>query len=261
MRTLELQCGDVAVSITTDHFCVYEMVGGLESAHVHPSACVMFPLAGEVMERDGDEWLRCDSETAIVRSSTATHVGRFPKEARWILIQSLSAEAAQTLANLAEGMRVFRAPGLRPLFLRVWRELYQCDDAARVAADGAIFNLLAELSRMAATGHDRPKARLAAQLEALCARRPEGETLANLAALNQMSTRTYTQRFRLETGLSVAQYLAHIRAERAKTLLRTASLSVTEIALHLGYCDGSHFARAFYKTVGMTPSEYRSSFL
>jgi AraC family transcriptional regulator len=115
------------------------------------------------------------------------------------------------------------------------------------------------LSRLTAATDSGSKSALVLQLEASLDAKPEGELIARLAAHNGMSTRTYMRRIRLETGLSATQYLSQLRAERAKTLLRTTSLSVLEIALRLGYCDRSHFARAFSRAVGMTPSQYRAS--
>jgi AraC-like DNA-binding protein len=50
-----------------------------------------------------------------------------------------------------------------------------------------------------------------------------------------------------------------IRAERATELLGETSISITEIAMTLGYSSSAHFTRAFKQTMGCTPREFRAS--
>jgi AraC-like DNA-binding protein len=45
--------------------------------------------------------------------------------------------------------------------------------------------------------------------------------------------------------------------ERAKTLLENPAVSVTEIAMALGFADPTSFASAFRRSVGTTPTKYR----
>lgn len=54
-------------------------------------------------------------------------------------------------------------------------------------------------------------------------------------------------------------YLTRRRIERAKTLLRTANLSVTEICLLVGFGSLGSFSSRFRRLVGQTPSAYRSA--
>jgi hypothetical protein len=53
----------------------------------------------------------------------------------------------------------------------------------------------------------------------------------------------------------------HRRAERAKPLLANPALSVTDIALDLGFRDNSSFSTTFRKLVGRAPTDYRRSLL
>lgn len=59
------------------------------------------------------------------------------------------------------------------------------------------------------------------------------------------------------TGDTPLQHLRRIRVDRARELLKTTSLSVTEIALECGFQSSQHFARIFHQFTGKTASEYR----
>jgi two-component system, response regulator YesN len=52
-------------------------------------------------------------------------------------------------------------------------------------------------------------------------------------------------------------YLAIVRIEEAKRLLRNSLLKVYEIAEKVGYKSNSYFSAVFKESCGMTPLEYR----
>jgi AraC-like DNA-binding protein len=58
-------------------------------------------------------------------------------------------------------------------------------------------------------------------------------------------------------GETPRAYLTRRRIERAKTLLRTANLSVTEICFIVGFASLGSFSARFRKLVGQSPTEYR----
>lgn len=59
-----------------------------------------------------------------------------------------------------------------------------------------------------------------------------------------------------ETGRSLSEYVRGVKIEYAKTLLAEDVYSLTELSMRLGYYDYSHFYKAFYKELGLTPTEY-----
>ncbi|RLA17014.1 MAG: hypothetical protein DRQ62_15430 [Gammaproteobacteria bacterium] len=69
------------------------------------------------------------------------------------------------------------------------------------------------------------------------------------------------QRELAKSKLSYLDLLAQIRFETASRLLKGRDIRVQEIAYKLGYQDASHFARAFRRYAGMSPSEYRKSII
>lgn len=81
-------------------------------------------------------------------------------------------------------------------------------------------------------------------------------TVAEVAAVVQMSSYYFSRCFKQSTGLSPHQYIVQQRVERAKLLLRSP-LPLAQIAAQVGFASQSHFNRHFKRWVGLTPSQFR----
>jgi AraC-like DNA-binding protein len=67
----------------------------------------------------------------------------------------------------------------------------------------------------------------------------------------------FRKMFKQYTGISPAQYQIQLRIMRAKELLMTTDLNITEIAYQLNFEDGGCFSTFFKNKEGITPSEFR----
>lgn len=63
--------------------------------------------------------------------------------------------------------------------------------------------------------------------------------------------------FKAKTGKTISRYRNELRMLSAKRMLLETDLSITEIAVQVGYSDTSYFDRLFYKFYGDTPKNYR----
>lgn len=86
-------------------------------------------------------------------------------------------------------------------------------------------------------------------------------SLSVLSEVFHLNPQYISQLFKNEIGVGFLAYLTNIRIEKAKKLLLSTSLSVTEIAEHTGYSDYRVFTKVFKKTEGITPSQFRREFL
>lgn len=82
-------------------------------------------------------------------------------------------------------------------------------------------------------------------------------TLEVLADLAGMPVGRFIKAFSNAFNATPYQYLLDRRIDRAKSLLLTTSLTVTEISAAVGFSTPNHFATAFKKRVGVAPSGYR----
>jgi transcriptional regulator GlxA family with amidase domain len=76
-----------------------------------------------------------------------------------------------------------------------------------------------------------------------------------LAAKAGVSVRQLERLFRAHLGGTIAELYLRVRLEHARRLLRTTSLSVTDVAIACGFPSSSHFARVFRKAFGAPPGQ------
>ena len=79
-----------------------------------------------------------------------------------------------------------------------------------------------------------------------------------LARGAHMSAGHLSREFKLAYGESPYSYLMTRRIERAKALLRSGELSVTEVCLAVGCTSLGSFSARFTQVVGETPTAYRA---
>ncbi len=82
-------------------------------------------------------------------------------------------------------------------------------------------------------------------------------TLGAIAEELGYSSEYISRRIHEVFGKPFRELLAEERLKTAERLLRTTSMSVSEIIQTIGYENQSHFHRMFLQTYGMTPRKYR----
>jgi len=84
-------------------------------------------------------------------------------------------------------------------------------------------------------------------------------TISSLAALVGYTDYYLSRKFKTETGQSIHSYIDSVRVQRARMLLETSSMPVSEIARSLQFCSSTHFSSVFRRLTGQLPREYRQS--
>ena len=87
----------------------------------------------------------------------------------------------------------------------------------------------------------------------------EDVSIERLAAIANYSPAQFRRLFTRLMGQSPSAYIANVRINNAKVLLKTTDKRISDIAVEVGFFDHSHFIRTFRKLVGVTPAEYRKS--
>jgi AraC family transcriptional regulator len=150
---------------------------------------------------------------------------------------------------------------IRNLLLRIGQELRTSRFARETIVELLAAQVAIELSRHL-SGIDEPKARGGLspwRLKLIDERLCDGgasPSLAELAALCNLSVRHLTRAFRASRGRSIGSYLAECCIDNAKRLLASGDC-VKSVAHALGFAAPSNFATAFQRATGETPRQYR----
>jgi transcriptional regulator GlxA family with amidase domain len=85
-------------------------------------------------------------------------------------------------------------------------------------------------------------------------------TLADLAAHARMSVRTFTRRFREETGLSPLRWLAGQRLALARQLLESTDAPIDRVAADAGFGTPASLRQHLRASIGVAPGTYRRTY-
>lgn len=123
----------------------------------------------------------------------------------------------------------------------LWREAIEQDDSARPRAEVTLSALV----------------RLKPVFDAIEARYSQPLRVGDLAALVHLHPVYLSTLFRRGTGLSPGQYIAHYRLGKARELLASTDLPLSEVARRTGHGTSSYLSRAFHNAEGIPPGKYR----
>ena len=78
--------------------------------------------------------------------------------------------------------------------------------------------------------------------------------VAEAVGISQMHLRRLVK---AKVNMSPVQYVTHLRIEKAKNILQTSNLMISEVASISGFTDQYYFSREFKSVVGISPTEYK----
>jgi AraC-like DNA-binding protein len=82
-------------------------------------------------------------------------------------------------------------------------------------------------------------------------------TLSTVAKYSNMSPYHFLRVFKKVYGETPNEFLIRLRVEKAKSMLITENVSVSEVCERVGYISLGSFSSLFCKQVGMAPTLYR----
>jgi transcriptional regulator GlxA family with amidase domain len=85
-------------------------------------------------------------------------------------------------------------------------------------------------------------------------------SVAALANRMDLSPRHFARLFQSEVGLTPAAWVEATRVETARRLLEDGRYTPKQVATRCGFADADTLRRAFARTVGVTPAEYRKRY-
>lgn len=83
-------------------------------------------------------------------------------------------------------------------------------------------------------------------------------TLKEISNYTGLSVSHFSSIFQKKTGYSVLNYLSQLKIQEACHHLDFSNMKINQISMIIGFDDPFYFSRLFTKTMGVSPSEYRS---
>ncbi len=84
-------------------------------------------------------------------------------------------------------------------------------------------------------------------------------SLSDIAKLVYLNSSYLSLLFKKETGMNFQKYIEMVRIEKARLLMQSGSMSISDIAGYVGFSNQNYFAKIFKQVTGTTPSSYKRS--
>jgi len=231
--------------------------------HSHESPYFGFVLSGSYTESYGQRVRRCQPAMIVCHPAGELHAQDFsqaPVNLFRIELDCDRLDLNQTALNLDCG----EVRGGLPVSLagKLYQEFCEPDELSHLAITGLGFELIATIARLRKTSRAsaiQPPPWLSQAQELLKSRYLEHFTFTEIAAEVGVHPVTLAREFRRHYKCTMGEMLRRERIEFACRLLKSGE-SLSSIAISAGFYDQSHFARAFKRLLGMTPTSYRANF-
>jgi len=225
--------------------------------HEHDEAYLCLVAGGAYTQHASAGETACAPGLLLAHPQGHRHANRFsPQGARCLSIFPSGALAEGAgMRRLLGDFRALHLPGATRLLARIERELAAEDDAAALALQSAVLELVALACRNEPA--ERRPAWLAKVLERLHDDPAADLSLAELGQLAGVHPAHLARSFQQAQGMSVGDYRRMLRIRQACHALADRARPIVEIAAEAGFADQSHFARVFKRAVGETPRDYR----
>ena len=134
-------------------------------------------------------------------------------------------------------------------------------NAATLLLSGLLVDLDAQADHTQYSGADLAQRKRAQEFKQIALRIRENSgnvpPIRELAEQAGYSPDHFARLFESVIGLSPQAFVVQVRIDRARRLLTSTDMSMSQIADALGYQDVFYFSRQFKQKTGMPPSEYR----
>ena len=231
--------------------------------HYHENAYFAFIQKGGSLERRKKENIQCFPGQLLFYNDQEAHKNeKYQRGSKNICLELKNEwfSKNQIDKKWIEGAFSIENKSIKSLFVRIIKETGINDDCSRIAIEGLLLQVYAEMIRSKNNARQLP-AWLQIVLSFLNDNWDKKITITEIAKLANVHPVTLSKEFPDFFNCTFGDYLRKLRLERSLDLLKKASISLDEIALHCAFYDSSHYINTFKRFYGMTPSSYRKLLL
>jgi AraC family transcriptional regulator len=230
-------------------------------SHVHEKPYFCTVLAGSYCGRFGSKFQEGHSTETVFRPAGETHSVQFHDQETHLLIIEFPRRLLQRAADNCCGLDIssnFASGRLTWLAKRLWVEYQLGDSCSRLAVEGLLLEMLADVSRQCARPVERVPGWLLQIKKYIEETFVEGSSINALAEIADVHPVYLVTAFKKAFRSTPGEFQRQMRLRKAEELMLNApTMPLSEIALATGFFDQSHFARAFKQVACVTPSRFR----
>ncbi len=252
--------------------CGLTIAGQADSTTLRPRGrsdyLLLYVWAGQVQVQEAGRRLPASAGSVVVyrpgECQHYTHVAQERTQAYWLHFSGTGAEGLlQKAGFLARITPVGCVPEARELLRRLIHELQFRQRQYEMFCQAQILLLLATLSRSRQQRESAQLAqkyrRLAAVIAHMHANCQQSLSVSDFARMCDLSEHHFIHLFHEYTGEAPYAYLTRLRLEKAKDLMVSTTLNISEIAAAVGYPNPLYFSRLFRRHMGVPPSQFRKA--
>jgi AraC family transcriptional regulator len=229
--------------------------------HVHSKALLCVVLGGAYYETHCGKTRYCTPATMVFHAPNQNHRERFEDSGGRSLVVEIDAawmNRTQECAKVAiDATTVLDEGPVSLVGARLYKEFLNPDQASGLVIEGLMLEAVGEIARIRTARDRRPPRWLEQSRELIQEHFLRCLSLSEIAEAVDIHPVHLAQSFRKFYNCTVGDYVRSLRIDFACRQLRQPEIPLSEIALHAGFADQSHFSRTFKKTVGVPPSQYR----
>lgn len=224
--------------------------------HYHENPIISFILQGDSIERiNRHRNLRAAGDIRFYRAGDLhqVQIKRFPsRNINFELENTFLTRSGFSEESIARAIE--KNPEARFIFLRAYKEFLENDALSDVSIQILLFSLIgAGEIKACLTGPGWVQA----VYELLNDRWNEQIGLQELSGLVNVHPVNISKYFTRYFNCTYGEYIRKLRVDKSISLIKSSTLSLTEIALYCGFTDQSHFTRNFKALTGFLPKAFR----
>lgn len=238
---------------------IFRSPGSEVPRHYHAHTNVVLCVSGDYQETIVGDWRDVSPASILCRPAGETHITRYGLKPTRCLIFEVLPEALSRLRAmtvLLDEPSISKIDMGGVLAMRISRELRTRDCLTPLVVESLFYELITHVSREQNRRTTTWPIWLDHVKEFLHSSFQSSIRLSDVASSAQVHPSHLCNAFRRHFHMTVGEYVRNLRILYALRLMKS-EMPLADIAVAAGFCDQSHFSRAFKRHSGTTPARYR----
>lgn len=232
--------------------------GNLELAqHRHAEAVIALLLHGTYDERVDGRMVHPTPATVLVKPPETPHANAIGRAGTHTVLWQIAPDAIDgELRPFLQRPAIYLDARVCRVTDALRRELSQRDDAAPLATEALLFELLAIVQECHAGKGYNASGQWLNRVRERLHDASETPSLSALAREADVHRAHLARGFRNAFGCTIGEYWRSVRLQRLAERLRANHGNIASCAAEMGFYDQAHLTRWFRRAYGVTPGEY-----